>query len=731
MKANLKIKKIALISLIGLVLLFFFLPFLLQGHVKKEIKKIVADESKGAYSLHWEKFKVNLFGGGVKLYNFELKPDFDKIESLEQSAGVDITGRMLSIKGFSYFHFFINKRFSIRKVELYDAHVDFVIIDTKDKKKEPATDSPDFRIHNIKSHNVSYRVLNQKENYTIVESQNFSIDVQNFTLNNFNQVSVDQGNLFFNNLQIGSNKGNFSLDSLHITIKGESVLIETGFINLIDLIEDLSGPKLKIFKDSVLDISMQNFKIFVKDYWDIFAIIDEFPNSHAEIDSIVLVKPRVVYRPENALKEGDQSLVNPLSNKEFLKFNIKGLLLQNGKFESMGNNDSRYRSSLVDSIFIKVNHFRPAPQSFDFPFIFDELEFKTGPVIYNSHDSLSSLTAKAAFLSSKYKTFELFGFEYRENLPEKEFFKKAGSQTDLPNIKAKEVRIDNFQYKRFLKNSELVAQRVLMRSPILTFTRDKNYPFKGSYKDLPNVQIVKIPIQFYVKEIEMDDGMVSYFEIPKGKQVKAMVWMNQTFLQMNNFTNINDSLLVNDSLKISGHTYLFGEGKMTVDILFKVLDKKNYQKVKGSIEPFNLEVLNSIAVPAADIELKGVINFLNFEFEVFNDQSKGWLDVSYDKLRVSIITLNKQGRKRRSLFKSMFFNLLVNNSYPKEGQTADRVKFTYKRDTKKWVINFWWKSLVEGIQETFDDDINEIKKIVEIIEDISNRLSDKGSNDAD
>jgi hypothetical protein len=32
--------------------------------------------------------------------------------------------------------------------------------------------------------------------------------------------------------------------------------------------------------------------------------------------------------------------------------------------------------------------------------------------------------------------------------------------------------------------------------------------------------------------------------------------------------------------------------------------------------------------------------------------------------------------------------------------------------------------LVEGIQETFDDDINEIKKIGEIIENIKNTLTE-------
>jgi hypothetical protein len=224
--------------------------------------------------------------------------------------------------------------------------------------------------------------------------------------------------------------------------------------------------------------------------------------------------------------------------------------------------------------------------------------------------------------------------------------------------------------------------------------------------------------------VEIIDGKVSYIEIPYKKKSKASFWMDNSNFIMYNFTNIIDSLYVNDSLRILGSTKLFGQGFMQVDILLKVLDELNYQKVIGRVEPFNIESLNDMSVPAAGIELKGIINHLNFEFEIKKDQSKGWVDIAYDDLRVSIITLNKQGRKRKSLFKSLFFNLLVNNTYPKEGEVGEKVNFVFNRDKKKWVINFWWKSLVEGIQETFDDDINEIKKIGEIIENIKNTLTE-------
>jgi hypothetical protein len=93
---------------------------------------------------------------------------------------------------------------------------------------------------------------------------------------------------------------------------------------------------------------------------------------------------------------------------------------------------------------------------------------------------------------------------------------------------------------------------------------------------------------------------------------------------------------------------------------------------------------------------KGTIRSGEFEFFADEYESNGELNLIFDKLKMKVLT-REGDRLKGDNIKSLIANLFITRNNPIPGKPPIIGAIHWKRDSSRWITNYWWKSLFSGI----------------------------------
>lgn len=300
------------------------------------------------------------------------------------------------------------------------------------------------------------------------------------------------------------------------------------------------------------------------------------------------------------------------------------------------------------------------------------------------------------------KRLSISGLSISPRYSKEQFQKIIPYQLDHYQGKIENIELADIDLKRWYKKHELTGSEVALKNANLTIYRDKRTPFDENQRSqLPQDLIKNFDIPFYFDSITLKNAKVSYEEQAPEMPLPGKVFFSALDFTASPVTNLPYLLNAKRYMTLKADALLMGDAKLTTTMQYDMLSPVNSFHVSGSIAPCDLTILNPITTNTAGIAIRsGQLNRFDFDFDANDIQANGKLRFAYDDLKVSILA-QKNGNTKEAKFASFLTNSLVLKSKHPRTRILLPDEIQFNRDTKRSIINYWWKAVFSGAKNTF------------------------------
>lgn len=496
---------------------------------------------------------------------------------------------------------------------------------------------------------------------------------------------------------------------------------QSGIISINPIKQELySKPGTPEFSGS---ISIPSIRI---EYPDMI-IVDNRIKSYGAINLLI---PDVNVDIESAKKEqpaenrnirlsvNDSSLRNFLGKVDF--FHIDSTVLDNIGFfyrtiaDSGGGSFEIERVSLlVDKLKIDSSHFDFHEKRIakDIVLQLHDREVVTADSMY--HFTVNNVTYYYSRDKIVIDSFEVIpGFERHE------FFKRAGFQTDLMQVKFDRLVAEGIDLISILESKKLQVNKLTLDKFHLIDYRDQHYPRKeNDFKKLPEEALFNLPFVLDIDTMQVNKAFLLYGEYVDKSPEPGEIYFTNFDASIYNVSNITPAGNEHDSLFAQITTDIMNKSKMKVDLTIPLHRSDDKFWIRGNVEKLDLRNFNSMTENLFGISIIRGKGGLNIPLITFSDTtSKGSVIFKYDKLKLAMYNRNKAKLNRglgSGLIDFMLNGVLIKSNNPTFLGKTRIVDVYAERNLERSFFNYVWKSTMSGLMATmgfYNKDQREEKK---------------------
>ena len=198
------------------------------------------------------------------------------------------------------------------------------------------------------------------------------------------------------------------------------------------------------------------------------------------------------------------------------------------------------------------------------------------------------------------------------------------------------------------------------------------------------------------------NGNITYNEHAEKANEYGSISFNEVNAKIYKITN--DTLYKTEKayLELKADALLMGKGKMTILLKARIFDNQNTFSLNGNLSVMEVNELNPILQKNAFFyATSGVIDAMNYSFTANNTKANGKMTLLYHGLNITV--KNKQTDDTTAFgerFISLIANKKVMDSNPIEGEDVREGIIDYKRDPERFLIGYYFKSVLSGIKSS-------------------------------
>ena len=311
---------------------------------------------------------------------------------------------------------------------------------------------------------------------------------------------------------------------------------------------------------------------------------------------------------------------------------------------------------------------------------------------------VSFQTAKSAIQAGKVRwahqaeRLELANFRISPTLSETEFMTPPRLQFDYITVKGDLAQLNGVKPERWYNDSTLVINHVVVKNLVTDVSRDKRLPLPDvrPEKLMPTRLIAGVKVPFRVDSVSIVNGQVNYHETSKVTDRVGTIPLHELTGTLTTVTNRPRPM---DSLKLTASTRLLGLAIQRLFYRESYGDSLSGFRMALKTSDLRMPELNPITNPMAAVDLDGGhLEPMTAQLAGNKYASVGNLRFHYTDLKIRL--LGHQDSTRRSLL-IKFENFAANKILRKNNEKDARIFFD--RDRKKFVFNYWIKSIVSGV----------------------------------
>lgn len=679
-----QIKKLLKVTGLSILVLFVLLivslllmQFVFYEQVCVRLKQFIEDNDK--VELHIGSLDFNVFTQNIRA---------TKIIVNDTSGFLSLSCDTVLIKGLNLLPLIFQEYLSISEIKVSGGMLNISMDKNSfDIKKNQSS----WGAKNIIAKNWDIQINNS------TYSARFKLDtlqVSNVNFGSNQMLPLSIAKVSISDILLSGNRKYYALQNMNFCFKDGFSLLQAKHVDVVGILQFFSN-----YTDSInlpiKELWIDQIQVGVPVYYFKYLSSKKLPQ--IEIPYLQINGPKIHFY----LSGESDEIKMPFTQKSIpLNVTFHQLLVENGQITVSHDLATRMQFRLQ---LLKAQNLRTDTSFITYPVIADALKLSLLDVNYQFNDKIHQIKVNALNYSTGANRFEVNGLKIGTPLEAEDYFKKRIYQTDMPLLDVHNVMFEGLDVMALLNENKFIFRKVWADTLELKMTRDKNYPYDlKNYPPMVQDQIFALPFKFLVDTISVQHGEVTYYEIPKGSthEDAGMFRFTSVTLNMYQCTNDTSKLLVNDTLMVHFRGKLYDQGLMDVFVDIPLFSKNYWHRVYGTIGKFNAREFNRITIPAAAVKInKGNIKGGEFYFEANNEFSTGNVELLFEKLKVTVLTQTGNAAKSQADFlKSLIANVFIVHDNPELGKEVMVGKIYFKRDVNRWMINFWWKSLLQGVR---------------------------------
>ncbi len=317
---------------------------------------------------------------------------------------------------------------------------------------------------------------------------------------------------------------------------------------------------------------------------------------------------------------------------------------------------------------------------------------EVSPLVVRIPAKLYTMRAAKIAFSREQNSLRIDSVSLSPNAGKYEFARLVGKQTDRIVLSIPSIEMDGF---RIEQNSRYAirAGSIALSADVEIF-RDKRLPFASKEKILPRDFVKQLPFDLQIDSVLLKKSRILYEEFPEEGDTPGRVLFAGLNASLHNLSSSS-----NENATMHATSGFMEKGKIAVDFVFPADPDKAYS-LNGSLKNLTLSELNPLLIPMAQTEVRsGVLNDLSFQYQYNRLRADGQVTIDYNNLE--ILTYSKKTNKPNKFATMLISSFVLKkdmNKYERQGTIL------FYRDTKRSVINFWWKSIWSGVKSIFNLD---------------------------
>lgn len=318
--------------------------------------------------------------------------------------------------------------------------------------------------------------------------------------------------------------------------------------------------------------------------------------------------------------------------------------------------------------------------------------FRLQQVTGSYADSINHFEWYNAGYDKNTKQLTLDSFSYRPAPDRETYIRQHPYQEDYITIRTGAVMLGSFDVERYLEDSVVRVQQLLVKQAELQDFRDNRKPFReGVIKPLTVNRVRAIPFRLAVDSVLFEDARVLYSEINPKNGLTGTLPVRH--LSLGAFNVRNTETGDDDSL------YLRASGVLMDSLHFRLSLRESYADslagflLTAKMDGTDARQLNPVLVPLAAARIRsGWLDSLQMRVSGNEYRAMGEMQLLYRDLRIDLF---RRGTVRKAGFLSFLANTLIKN---KNTRRAGTVFFV--RDRERSSLNYLIKILMSGVKSS-------------------------------
>lgn len=710
-------------------------PLVMRYYLVRGIRVWIAQKYNGYYTFDAGIPVLDPFGGKIILYNLTLKADPTVPVPANAPGYTNLKCHKLILRNIHWKSLISGEMPLAENLELRRVTGDF----KRNRNQQKTNEKKNPAVQNI--------LISEAEVRFLSETDTTQASWKRMTFDNMGRSLA--GNQLFIQLKTGGNTLKVTCetlklnnipdaDSLRNGLAGEAEVEADGLdILLVRSANTLSGlnsappglslPTLKISNLSFKDqghLMFTDTLIYRKEYLKIlgFAYSEDHP---VQKDRSLFHLPRIEawgFDPAGVLlnREGKMDslriadtdltwkLMNPIGSKKSENgryvlpagIEIRKLILNNLTMNvesAHGDWGAEVQNMYIYTDTIKLIK----DQAFRLP----DLKLNSGKMHFRMPGGLYTIEFNTSQLDTKTGDMEFREFRLIPNWSESLFGQKAGYQTDRMTLEIPLLRCRGFSLNRWVDENVLSAAEIQADSFGLDIYRDRRVAVNPNRRVLmPQQLLKKLSFGISVDKIEAADGTLRYREFSAKRNKEAGISFGRTAISVTNVSNRTTSDL---TMIWNLSAYLENQAKLEVSAEIPLNADDCHHTVDGKLAPMPFSVLNQFLAPATGINItEGHMDGLTFKIVADSQKADLNMTLLYNDLKITVNKNEVEGQEIKvNKFLSGLANMFILNNNPGLNGKVRTAELSYIRNKSRFVISFWWKTLLNGMLKSFLPDM--------------------------
>ncbi len=448
--------------------------------------------------------------------------------------------------------------------------------------------------------------------------------------------------------------------------------------------------------DGPLTFSMPQLKLVGLD-------LHGYINEHRLVlDSIEMIAPRITYHKGGTTKTNGKNEIRMPESMAFswlssidteISFNdginetiyeMHGGNVEIGKYETKG--DLKWEQLFNDAMYASIS----------------------GEKLVLPLDRGYQLTIDRYALVHPGNTLKLSEVKLTSIYTPEEFSKTLTYQKDWFDASADVVSFSDLDLKRFLNQREFQSRKVVVEALDGLIYRDKNVPFDSTrIKALPQSMLLNIDHWVYIDTLQVMGDITHRIRPENTEEVAEISFrdIDASLMQITTVPNIADR-----PMRLVATGMLMGEASFQISVMFDMQHPKDRFSFTGQIDQIQLEVLNKLLRPLANINIRdGHGERINFNIKANNEVATGEMRFRYEDLKIQLLNPDSENKKNANQgLKTFVANTFVINDKNPTFLILKPGTIFRERDPSRVIFHYWGEALLSGAVSSIG--INKSKK---------------------